>query len=50
MWSRILTWAVNVGGAVYRWVVANKGLILKWIGSSWPFVEIINAILKRVFS
>lgn len=49
MWAKVLAWAIKIGGAVYRWVVANKGLILKWISWTWTFVEITVEILKRVF-
>ncbi|MDP2401902.1 MAG: hypothetical protein Q8M66_07990 [Actinomycetota bacterium] len=49
MWAKVLAWAIKIGGAVYRWVVANKSLILKWIGWGWTFIEITIEIIQRAF-
>jgi hypothetical protein len=49
MWAKVLAWAIKIGGAVYRWVVANKSLILKWISWGLTFWEICQKILDKVF-
>lgn len=49
MWGKIVAWALKYGPIVYRWVIAHKSTILKWISWGLSFWEIIKKILDAVF-